>query len=134
MDKDIKVFLDNYSCKETRPNHWEGTFTKTRTLHKVRDNLTAQTWTEITDLAAEGFNNMPINLRNSANRKFNDFENWQFEMDMEGYTFPQILTHYKGTRHYRKVQQLTWGVLTSMIEAIWHIEEEVQSNELFEYV
>ncbi len=115
----IDLFLQNYTCTETEPGHWEGSFTNTRKLHTERDDLTDAHWEEITRHTKNGFDKMPKNLRVSAEIKFDAYEQWVVDMDVEGYTFPQILKHFKGTRYHRDAQQKVWGVLVSCMEAIW---------------
>ncbi len=117
MNKTIQIFLENYTCEQVRPNHWEGTFTKTRTLHKLRDNLTDADIEDLRDFACTGFHDMPINLRNSAQRKFDQYEQWCSDNGVNGYSFPAILEAAKDTTDYAEARRLTWGCLTSMIEA-----------------
>tara|TARA_R110001592_G_scaffold172141_3_gene410643 strand:+ start:564 stop:947 length:384 start_codon:yes stop_codon:yes gene_type:complete len=125
MNTNIKTFLDNYTCEEVRPNHWEGTFTKTRTLHKLRDSLTEADWEDIKDFAAPGFWEMPPNLRNSAQQKFDKFEYWALDNCVGDYSFPTILDAAMQTSQQRYAQTLIWGVLTSCIESgYWSMQEE----------
>ena len=116
MNPIIKTFLENYTCEQTKPNYWEGTFTKTRTLHKLRDNLTEQDWEDLRDFASPGFWEMPVNLRNSAQRKFDEFEQWTADHGISEYSFPVILDAAKDTPHYAQAQRLIWGILVSLIE------------------
>jgi hypothetical protein len=115
----IDTFLQNYTCTETEPGYWEGSFTNTRKLHTERDNLNDAHWEAIARFTNLGFDKMPKNLRVSAEIKFDAFEQWQVDMDVEGYTFPQILKHFNKTRYHRDAQQKVWGVLVSCIEATW---------------
>ena len=125
MNKTIKTFLDNYTCEQTRPNHWEGTFTKTRTLHKLRDSLTTEDWEDLKDFASPGFWDMPINLRNSAQRKFDNFEQWACDNGVSGYNFTDILDAAMDTPQQREAQTLIWGVITSCIEAgYWSMQDD----------
>lgn len=138
MNDKIQEFLDNYTC-EFEHGQWVGNFTKTRKLHKVRDDLTCADWQDIQDAAMGGFEELPINLRTSLNSKFNRLIEWQLD---NGYgefvtpqTIPQILKDTYNTKHYAVVQQLVWGVLTSCIEAIHfnQLNEEVDGIiDLFE--
>lgn len=115
----IDTFLQNYTCVETQPGHWEGSFTNTHKLHTERDKLNDAHWDAIKRHTINGFDKMPKNLRISAEIKFSAFEQWQADMNVEKYTFPQILKHFNKTRYHRDAQQKVWGVLTSCIEAIW---------------
>lgn len=115
----IDLFLQNYTCIETEPDNWEGSFTNTRKLHIERDNLTDAHWEAITRFTIIGFDKMPKNLRVSAEIKFDAFEQWVVDMNVIGYTFPQILKHFNKTRYHRDAQQKVWAVLTSCIEATW---------------
>ena len=124
MNQKLQTFLDNYTCKQTRPNYWEGTFTKTRTLHKLRDNLTEQDWEDLKDFASPGFYDMPVNLRNSAQRKFDAFEQWAHDHGIQDYNFPAIMTAAMNTSQQRQAQTLIWGVVTSCIEAgYWSMQD-----------
>tara|TARA_R110000782_G_scaffold77515_2_gene153822 strand:+ start:1094 stop:1483 length:390 start_codon:yes stop_codon:yes gene_type:complete len=121
----IQIFLENYKCEEVRPDYWEGKFTKTRTLHIVRDQLTESDWEDLKDFASLGFWELPKNLRVSAHRKFDEFEQWQVDYNLCHRSFPYILKHTYGTRHYKNAQRLVWGVLTSLIECgYWGLMEE----------
>ena len=126
MNKTIQIFLDNYTCEQVRPNHWEGTFTKTRNLHKLRDGLTYQDIEDLRDFACTGFHDMPVNLRNSAQQKFDQYEQWQADNGVSGCSFVDILQAAKDTSEtkYAEARRLTWGCLTSMIEAgYWGMQD-----------
>ncbi len=125
MNKTIQTFLENYTCEQVRPNYWEGTFTKTRTLHKLRDNLTESDWEDLKDFASPGFWDMPVNLRNSAQRKFDAFEQWASDNGVSAYNFPDILDAAMDTPQQRVAQTLIWGVITSCIEAgYWSLQDD----------
>jgi len=125
MNPTIETFLNNYTCEQTRPNYWEGTFTKTRTLHKLRDNLTEADWEDLKDFASPGFWSMPVNLRNSAQRKFDDFEQWASDNGVNRYSFPTILDAAMFTEQQAQAQRLIWGVLVSLIECgYWSMQDD----------
>ena len=125
MNTKIKTFLDNYTCKQTRPNHWVGDFTRRPTLHKLRDNLTEADIEDLKDFACTGFYDMPINLRNSAQQKFDAFEQWASDNGVSDYSFTAIMDAAMGTSNQREAQTLIWGCLTSMIEAgYWGMQDE----------
>ncbi len=124
MNPVIETFLENYTCEQIRPNRWQGTFSKTRKLHKLRDNLTEADWEDIKDFASPGFWEMPVNLRNSAQRKFDDWEHWCAEHRLTEFSFPVILNAAKDTPHYDEARRLIWGCLTSCIEAgYWSLQD-----------
>ena len=126
MNPKIQTFLENYTCEQTRPNHWEGTFTKTRKLHEIRDKLTYQDIEDLRDFACTGFWDMPINLRNSAQQKFDKYEQWQADNGVSGCSFVDILQAAKemSETKYAEARRLTWGCLTSMIEAgYWGMQD-----------
>ncbi len=124
MNPKIKTFLDNYTCEQTRPNHWEGTFTKTRKLHEIRDSLTDEDWEDLKDFACTGFWDMPINLRNSAHQKFDAFEQWATDEGVFQYSFTAILDAAMETSQQRTAQTLIWGCVTSIIEAgYWGMQD-----------
>tara|TARA_R110002167_G_scaffold359490_1_gene576266 strand:+ start:200 stop:580 length:381 start_codon:yes stop_codon:yes gene_type:complete len=124
MNTNIKTFLDNYSCEEKEPGVWWSDFTKTRTLHKLRDNLTEKDWEDLADFARQGFWDMPPNLRKSAQQKFDKFEQWCVDNRVNGYSFPTILDAAMQTPDQRYAQTLIWGVVTSCIEAgYWSMQE-----------
>jgi hypothetical protein len=125
MNTNIQTFLENYTCEEVRPNQWVGDFTKTRTLHKIRDSLTDADWEDLKDFASTGFWQMPVNLRSSAQLKFDKFEHWASDNGVSNYSFPTILDAAMNTSQQRYAQTLIWGVLTSCIEAgYWSMQEE----------
>mgnify|MGYP007073309627 CR=1 FL=1 len=131
MNSKIQQFLDNY----TNEDGW-GHFTKTRTLHKVRDNLTAQDWQDIQDEAMYGFWELPNNLRISLTSKFNRLIEWQLDNGYDEFvtaeTIPQIMADTFGTKHYTTVQQLVWGVLTSCIEAIHYNQQNIEQEQVID--
>jgi len=125
VNKTIQTFLDNYTCEQVRPNLWIGEFTKTRTLHKLRDNLTESDWEDLKDFASKGFWLLPVNLRNSAQQKFDKFEQWAHDNGVIGYSFTSIMTAAMDTPQQREAQTLIWGVITSCIEAgYWGIADD----------
>ena len=98
--------------------------TKTRTLHKLRDTLTEQDWEDLKDFASPGFWEMPVNLRNSAQNKFDAWEQWVADHGLTSYSFPVILDAAMNTEHQAKAQRLIWGVVTSCIEAgYWSLQD-----------
>jgi hypothetical protein len=117
MNTIIKTFLDNYTCEQVAPNQWHGDFTKTRTLHKLRDKLTDADIEDLKDFACTGFWDMPVNLRNSAQQKFDKFEEWAIDNGVSDYSFSAIMQAAMNTPQQREAQTLIWGCLTSMIEA-----------------
>jgi hypothetical protein len=124
MNTKIKTFLENYSCEQVRPNHWVGTFSKTRTLHAIRDSLTDQDWEDLRDFASPGFWQLPVNLRNSAQRKFDNFEQWATDYGVYQCTFTEILDAAMNTAQQRPAQTLIWGVVTSCIECgYWSLQD-----------
>lgn len=125
MNNKIKQFLENYTCEQVRPNQWVGEFTKTRTLHKIRDNLTEADWEDLKDFAAPGFWDMPVNLRNSAQQKFDRFEQWAIDNGIQDYNFPAIMAASMDTPQQREAQTLIWGVVTSCIESgYWGMQDD----------
>lgn len=125
MNKTIQIFLENYTCEQVRPNQWVGEFTKTRTLHKLRDSLTEQDWEDLKDFASPGFWEMPVNLRNSAQQKFDKFEQWASHHGIQNYNFPAIMSAAMNTPQQREAQTLIWGVVTSCIEAgYWSMQDD----------
>ncbi len=131
MNNKIQTFLDNYTC-EFEHGQWVGNFTKTRTLHKVRDSLTVADWYDIHDAAMHGFWELPDNLRVSLNSKFNRLIEFQLDHGFDEFATPEniveLLNNSTGTKYYAIVQQLIWGVLTSCIEAI-HFNQQNQEQE-----
>lgn len=133
MNEKIEIFLHFCQPVETTPGYWEGQFTanrkQTSDLYKMRDELTDDDWLDIATEAQLGYDLLPNNLKLSLKTKFDVFEEFCIENNLENKTIPQILR--SGVK-YNQAQKLVWGVISSAIECVWFRErQKKKSNSLF---
>lgn len=135
MNEKIEIFLHFYQPTEVSPGYWEGNFManrkQTSLLYKMRDELTDADWWDIAQGASAGHEFLPNNLKLSLKTKFDDFEEFFIENNLEGKTITEILN--SGVK-YKVAQQKVWGVLSSCIECIYFREQQnKKSDSPFEY-
>ena len=135
MNEKIEIFLHFCEPEEVKPGYWEGNFnankTQTSLLYKMRDELTDDDWLDIVQAAQPGYDLLPNNLKLSLKRKFDDFEEFIIENNLEGLTIPEILR--TGIK-YKQAQKFVWGVVSSAIECVWFHQRSLNTNKnLFDY-